>query len=136
MTDKSPLYYQKKVFLPIGGVTMDARNIGLNIKRTRKERGLTQAELAQMVDITPKYLSNLECGEKFPKLETFISIANALQCDANTLLCNVLDATIPATSATISTKLSTLPPKEQRRFLRILEFMVDDAKANPMEQNM
>lgn len=129
---QSCLYYQKGVLLRIGGAAVDAKNIGANIKRTRKERGLTQAELAQMVDLSTKYLSNLECGEKYPKLETFISIANALQCDANSLLCDVLDAAIPVTTTSISNKLSVLPPKEQRRFLRILEFMVDDARANPV----
>ena len=58
---------------------MDATKIGNRIKLTRKSRGLTQADLAQMVDLTPKYLSNLECGFKLPKFETFISIANALK---------------------------------------------------------
>ena len=57
---------------------MDAKKIGNRIKLIRKARGLTQADLAQMVDLTPKYLSNLECGFKLPKFETFISIANAL----------------------------------------------------------
>lgn len=133
LTIESQLYYQKKVFLLIGGIAMDARNIGHNIKRTRKSRGLTQAELAQMVDITPKYLSNLECGEKIPKLETFISIANALKCDANSLLCDALDVAIPITSSSISDKLAALPLSEQRRFLRIIEFMVDDAMNHPLE---
>lgn len=50
------------------------------------ERGLTQAELAQMVDIAPKYLSNIECGVKVSRFEPFIEIANALMVDANTLL--------------------------------------------------
>ena len=46
---------------------MDAKKIGNRIKLIRKARGLTQADLAQMVDLTPKYLSNLECGFKLPK---------------------------------------------------------------------
>lgn len=94
----------------------------------RRSSSLLQSGLLfDVYDITPKYLSNLECGAKIPKLETFISIANALKCDANSLLCDVLDATIPMTSSSISDKLTELPVNEQRRFLRIIEFMVDDA---------
>ena len=69
---------------------MDAVKVGARIKAARKVRRLTQAVLAQEVDITPKYLSNIECGAKVPKLETFIEIANALEVDANTLLVDVL----------------------------------------------
>lgn len=35
---------------------MDAKKIGNRIKLIRKAKGLTQADLAQMVDLTPKYL--------------------------------------------------------------------------------
>ena len=46
-----------------------------------------------MVDLSTKYISNVECGFKTPKLNTFVSIANALQCDADLLLLDVLDVT-------------------------------------------
>ena len=70
---------------------MDAQKVGRRIQEARKARGLTQAELAQMVDLSTKYISNVECGFKTPKLNTFVAIANALQCDANQLLADVLD---------------------------------------------
>ena len=43
---------------------MEAAKVGVRIQEVRRARGLTQAELAQAVDITPKYLSNIECGAK------------------------------------------------------------------------
>lgn len=106
---------------------MDAKKIGRQIQLIRKARGNTQAELAQMVDLTPKYLSNLECGDKMPKLDTFISIANALECDANSLLVDVLNVSTIMVSSSISEKLSALPVEEQRKILRLLEVMIDDA---------
>lgn len=105
---------------------MDARKIGKRIQMARKEKGLTQAELAQMVDLTPKYLSNVECGEKLPKLETFVRIANGLQCDANSLLADVLNVATMENGSAISRKLSALPVEEQRRLIRILEVMIDE----------
>ena len=80
-----------------------------------------------MVDLSTKYISNVECGFKTPKLNTFVSIANALQCDANLLLLDVLDVTTEQESGLISKKLLALPAEEQRRILRVVEVMIDEA---------
>lgn len=106
---------------------MDAQKVGRRIQQVRKSRGLTQSELAQMVDLSTKYISNVECGFKTPKLNTFVSIANALQCDANLLLADVLDVAAARESGLISGKLSALPAAEQRRILRVLEVMIDES---------
>lgn len=106
---------------------MDAQKVGRRIQEVRKSRGLTQAELAEMVDLSTKYISNVECGFKTPKLNTFVSLANALQCDANQLLADVLDVTTGQESGLISKKLSALPAEEQRRILRVMELMIDEA---------
>ena len=106
---------------------MDAQKVGRRIQEVRKSRGLTQAELAHMLDLSPKYISNVECGFKTPKLNTFVSIANALQCDANLLLSDVLDVTTGQESGLISKKLLALPVEEQRRILHILDVMIDEA---------
>ena len=105
---------------------MDAQNVGRRIQEVRKARGITQSELAQMVDLSTKYVSNIECGFKTPKLNTFIAIANALQCDANTLLSDVLDITTGQESGLVSKKLLDLPVEEQRRLLRVLDVMIDE----------
>lgn len=106
---------------------MDAQKVGRRIQEVRKSRGLTQAELAHMHDLSNKYISNVECGFKTPKLNTFVSIANALQCDANLILSDVLDVTTGQESGLISKKLLALPVEEQRRILHILDVMIDEA---------
>ena len=106
---------------------MDTQKVGRRIQEVRKSRGLTQAELSQMVDLSTKYISNIECGFKMPKLDTFVSIVNALQCDANLLLTDVLDVTTSKESGLVSKKLLALPAHEQRRILRVLEVMIDEA---------
>ena len=109
---------------------MDAQKVGRRIQEVRKSRGLTQSELSQMVDLSTKYVSNIECGFKTPKLNTFVAIANALQCDANLLLSDVLDVTTGKESGLISEKLLALPASEQRRILRILEVMIEEAQVH------
>lgn len=83
-------------------IVSEAKKIGMQIQIARKKRQLSQADLAQMVDLTPKYLSMIECGTKTPKLETLISIANALETDANSLLAGVLNTSSVVESAFFS----------------------------------
>lgn len=106
---------------------MDAQKVGKRIQQVRKARGLTQEEFSQKVDLSAKYISNVECGFKMPKLNTFVAMANALECDANSLLSDVLDVTTGQESGLLSKKLSALPMQEQRRILRMLEIMIDEA---------
>ena len=109
---------------------MDAQKVGRRIQEVRKSRGLTQAELAQTLDLSTKYISNIECGFKTPKLNTFVAIANALQCSADLLLSDVLDVATEQESGLISKKLLALSAEEQRRILRIMEVMIDEAERN------
>lgn len=54
------------------------QELGEKIKRERKKCGLTQEQLAEMIDISARNLSNIEVGQNFPKTETFEKILKAL----------------------------------------------------------
>ena len=110
---------------------MDNRKIGARIKQARKERGLTQAQLAELLDITPKYLSNFETGERLPRFETFIDIANVLNYSADALLCDVLEAPAAGGSCSITERLNALPSEDRRRIMRTIDFLITDARSNP-----
>ena len=55
--------------------------IGARIQKLRKQKGLTQDELSEKVNISSKYLSSIERGKENPTLNTFISIAEELSVD-------------------------------------------------------
>lgn len=105
---------------------MDAAKIGQRIQQVRKTRRMTQSQLAAKVDISTKYLSNIECGDKVPKFETFVAIANALEVDANSLLVDVLTVSSVIISSKITEKLAKLSPYEQRRVKRLFDVIVED----------
>ena len=107
---------------------MDAKLIGKRIKAVRKQRGLTQEQLSQMVDLSTNYLSNIETGFRTPKLETLIQIMNALKCDANALLADVVDASTTEESGRIAKELAELPAEDQRRIMLLVETLIKDAK--------
>ena len=55
-----------------------AKEIGIGIKNERLDVGITQAELARRLGVTPQAISQYERGEKKPKIETIKKIADAL----------------------------------------------------------
>jgi transcriptional regulator with XRE-family HTH domain len=51
---------------------------GLNIKRYRSSRNLSQADLAEKLDISVNFLSNIENGNKWISSLTLVKFASAL----------------------------------------------------------
>ena len=47
----------------------------------RKERGLSQADLAKLVGTTQSAIARLESGGRPPRIDTLLRIANALDAD-------------------------------------------------------
>ncbi len=64
------------------------KELGEKIKRVRKQRGLTQEQLSEMVDISPRNLSNIELGVSFVKAETLERIIDALNISTEELFAN------------------------------------------------
>ena len=52
--------------------------LGARIKEIRKARGLTQEQLAEMVDIEQKHVSRIEWGKNYPTIDRLEKIAAAL----------------------------------------------------------
>lgn len=52
--------------------------IGHKIKSFRKKRGLTQAELAEMVDLSEKHISKIEAGIHLPSISAFLKMIKIL----------------------------------------------------------
>lgn len=48
------------------------------LKKLREEKGLSQAELAKMASVSQTAISDIETGNKMPKLDTAMKICKAL----------------------------------------------------------
>ena len=60
--------------------------VGNNIKRKRKELGLTLKELSTLVNISVSFLSDIENGRSNPSLERLKGIAEGLGCTVSFLI--------------------------------------------------
>src|SRR6478752_1743304 len=66
---------------------------GALMKRLRKERGMTLAELARLTRKTKGYLSKIERSRKLPPFTTLSTIAQALGVDLDLFLASPAPAT-------------------------------------------
>lgn len=64
------------------------KEFGEKIKRMRKSKNLTQEQLAEMIDITPRNLSGIEVGVNFVKADTLEKIITALNTTTEELFAN------------------------------------------------
>ena len=59
---------------------MDMRKlVGKNVARVRREKGLTQEEVAERSGFSQQYLSSLERGQRNPTVITLYELAQALE---------------------------------------------------------
>ena len=67
---------------------LDYKSIGKRIKIARIKADLTQERLAEMVEISPTHMSNIETGTTRVSLTAIVSLANALSVTVDDLLCD------------------------------------------------
>lgn len=64
----------------------------LRLKEIMAEQGVTGKELAEKIGVTPASISNIVQGNSFPKPETLIAIASALDVDVKDLFVSTKEA--------------------------------------------
>lgn len=65
---------------------IDTKGIGRRIQRLRKEKGLTQEQVAETLDMSVNYLSNIETGRDICSTVLLVGIANMLNASIDYLL--------------------------------------------------
>ena len=100
---------------------MDLKAVGLRIKTAREAKGLTQENLAALVDLSSTHISVIERGMKTVSLDTFVAIANALDVSADTLLVDVVTHSVNGLANGLPEAICTLPPDEQKRLMKALK---------------
>ena len=99
--------------------------IGRRIREKRIERSWSQEELAEKVNLSPAYIGMIERGEKIPKMETFIKIANILMVTSDDLLQDVLEQEHMIKLSKYVEEVEKLESSDKKRLYRIIEAYLD-----------
>lgn len=92
---------------------MDKHTMGDRIKDTRKKRGLTQENLAEKLDISVEYVSQIERGMKMPSMQIFIKLIEILDVSADYLLRDTVSTRNLYGDKQIGSRLERLTPKQR-----------------------
>ncbi len=79
-------------------------DIGKRIRYERKKQSLSQIQLAELSNISDKYLSNIECGRQNPSADVLCRISEALQISIDCLIL----ADIPQTNTILNKQIHDL----------------------------
>lgn len=99
-------------------------NIGAKIRLCRKERGLTQEQLAERINIAPNYLGQIENGHRGVNLTNLVKIANELEITFDYLLSDFNAGAIESNESLKSQWLELFnnrTPNEQQLLINIVK---------------
>lgn len=63
------------------------KQIGKRIRYIRKSKKITQEKLAEMIDVSVPYISNIENGKVTASAEIIVRLTQALHTSSDTILC-------------------------------------------------
>ena len=102
--------------------------IGKRIKQARQAKGLSQMELAEAVDISVSFLSNIEVGRQSMNIKTLIAISDALDVSTDWILRNDTQAATSVTAEEIARELDGCTLRERGVLLRQMQMMKESFK--------
>ncbi len=103
---------------------MDSVSIGKKIRFYREAKKWTQEIFAEKTGLSLTYVGMIERGEKVPKLETFINIANVLEVSTDILLADVLKTGYKVKASLLGEKIDKLSEDERKKIYAVIEAML------------
>ena len=88
--------------------------LGQRIKRFRKNKNITQEELAFELNTSSSYVSNIECGKKKPSLSKLVKISEVLGVTINDLIYSAPDNSLLLNNKELSELISLCTPEKQQ----------------------
>ena len=107
---------------------MIEQEIGRRIKEIRKQKKIPQEKLAEMIGISPNYMSALERGAYNIKLELLVQIIDCLDITADDLFRDVIKNGYVNRTSRLSDEIEKLPDDEQQRIYEVIEALLRTAK--------
>lgn len=95
-------------------------NFSDNLQTLRKQRGWTQEQLAELLQVSRQAVTKWESGQSSPDLERIMQICHLFQCDLNTLVQGTVptqESTAPEPNSHTFTTKEPFPPMDSVTFL-------------------
>ncbi len=98
---------------------------GQRVRYYRKNRGLSQEQLAEMCDLHPTYIGQLERGEKNASLETIMRVCSGLSVSPEVLFENISPEETETLPQKIYNLVISMPREKQEAIYEIIRKISD-----------
>ena len=100
---------------------MDKHTMGTRIREARKRLHLTQDNLAEKLDVSLTYISEIERGLKMPSMQLFIKLVEILDVSADYLLRDSISTGKLFGENAIGRKIEKLKPQQRIALEALIE---------------
>lgn len=111
--------------------------LGIRIRYYKKERNITQEKLAEICNLHPTYIGQVERGEKNATLESVYRISKGLGVSMSKLLedIDILEDNTQNVSLDVYHQLLSLPHDTQKKIQSILQDIIDLMEPEKISEN-
>ena len=106
-------------------MNIDYKEVGRRMSKRRKELGLKQYQVCEMIDVNYKYISNLETGRSVPSLDVIMRLCEALQTTPDYLLLGSDKGERIISDKTLTEKISALDSKSKAIVSGVIDLLND-----------
>lgn len=101
--------------------------LGKRLRAARSAKGFSIGSFAAKVELSDRYVSDIERGEKIPKMDTFVMLINLLEVSADTVLQDSLVIDYKIKAGDLEVRISELTPKQREQVFNVIEVMLRSA---------
>ena len=99
---------------------MDFYQLGKKIRSLRLTNHLSQAELAESIDVSTNYIGQIERGDRKPSLETLVSLCEVLHTSLDYILSDSRSSSDDYIMFNIQSELKKLSTDEKQYFFQMI----------------
>lgn len=104
---------------------LDYKKIGKRIQSQRRDLKITQEKLAEIIDVSPSYISEIERGSSICSLSTIVNIASSLNVSLDFLVFGITEKNIGTVFTDI---LNSIPVKNRNLYISLCESIAQSLK--------
>lgn len=111
----------------------ELKALGTRIQQQRRERKMTQEDIAFRMGCSLTYISKLENGRASCNLERLLELSNILQCDVAELLCGINVDSPKYLEVEFSRMMEQLSSEDKELLYAMMEVMVRRKQKDDVE---
>lgn len=102
------------------------KHIGETLKSHRIKNGYTQEQVAELMDLAPKYISQIERGISAGTIETLIRFCNLYNITSDAILYPLLDSSIKSSNVKYNNDFKKLSLRDQKAIEQLIQYYLNN----------